>query len=331
MAGVKNRDKILNELSRRLLEVNEFEDKPLNSQKLAQNYFSRIADYMNYVQVDSLLKSFCENLKQEGEKLINDKQFVKESFQTLNKVSDDLDNINKVLKKKKFEIIPIEKIVTPGVPVAISTKSSISLTYQDLKGVINRYNKSNKEEKTQYIFEVAKCIRSLWMLLGSMDSEGFKDKKLTEISDSYQPLLENYEKKRSRQDQEMSYLRITDYERLSEVWRLFYDGANLKNAPYLRLLTGDILASKTTYPHLYEREAKKLNELKEEYSGHLHRFNNYLTDRLEEKVWYVETAKWLLDSFGKTFAGLALVVGLWYLLNWFGVKISLEFIKNFIH
>lgn len=311
---MKVREKILQELNRRLGEVAWFEEKQLTSQTLAQTFFARLADYVNYVKTNKELQNFCKDLEQQRKNLNIDKELLEEGEKILSKLQKDFKRIRNFLKKSRIKVLSLSEAFPPGFVGSVSVQGGIALDYHQIESFVKGKNK--------FVGDLPKQIRTLAFLISRLKKTGIKMDNLEKIPKSYDNIIPGYEAKLRLQKTYIAFLRFYDYEKLLDVWRLYYETDDSRRFFLLRLETGDILNESTYIPSLNQGDIIKLEKLRSEHLLHLHRFNNYLVDRLEEKILVEETLYWLWGNFGKQIVVLWFAIFILFVLKkYFGISL----------
>lgn len=321
---MRYREKIQQELNRRLAEVTWYRDYTLNDQELAKDFFGRIADYVNYIKVNSELKNFVNNLQKKRECLDIDKELKKDGDEIIQKMKTDFEAIKTIIKNNNVNIKSWEETLPSGYTGALSESQAVSLTYLQLESFL-------KQDK-QYVGDIPSHIAEIWSLNGHLDTmvSAQDNEKLKKISESYYKVQNEYKEKLRLQGNWILYLRYADYEKLNDVWSYYFDALNPQEFSLLRLELGEILGEGITFPSLRQTDIQKIEQKKQEYLLHINRFNNYLIDRLEEKLWSEEALIWFWDNYGKVLVGLWISIILLYVLKAFGITVPIEIINNLL-
>lgn len=319
---MKRREKIQQELNRRLAEVSWYQDYPLNEQDLAKDFFGRIADYINYIKVNRSLNGFVMSLQTERNKIGIDKDLLKDGNKIITKIQEDFEKIKKIIHSNNVEIKTWDEIITSGsMSGAVSPTVGVFLSYTQIDNFL--------KNETRYVGDIPSQISEIWSLNGSLEAmikESDKE-SLRNISDGYKDLSQKYREKLRLQSNWISFLRFGDYEKLLDVWRYYFDSVNPNEFSSLRLELGEILGEGIRFPSLSLDYSNKLEKKKKEYLLHINRFNNFLIDKLEERIWLEETGYWLWENFGKVVVALCItVVGL-FVLKFMGITTPIDILN----
>jgi hypothetical protein len=303
------REKILQELNRRSSEISWFKDQDIVSQDDIQSFFSGIADYINYIKLQPTLNKFVEELKEDNLFKAVDEQLINDGNQIIDKVKADFKKIKSFIRRKKIKILKWNEIF-PGSGVhTLDTNQSISLAYRQVEDFLNKEN--------QFIGDIPNLISNLWSLLGRF-----------EISDSYHEVYRSYEEKLKDKNILVHYLRLEDYQKLNEVWLYYYDKS--VKLSHFGFMFYELLDEKRTVYSLSVEQLKLIKDNKTKYLLWLHRFHNYLIDRLEETYWLEEASIWVWENFGRTVVSLFLIIVILWILKFLGVSAPIEFIVNLL-
>jgi len=317
---IRIREKILQELNRRLSEISWFKDQDIINQDDTQSFFSGIADYINYVKLQPTLNKFVEELKEDNLFKTVDEQLINEGNQIINKVKADFKVIKSFIKRKKIKILKWDEIF-PGSGVhTLNTNQSISLTYRHIEDFLNKENQS--------IGDIPNLISNLWALLGRFEISDDLTPKLKKISDSYHEVYRLYEEKLKDKNILVHYLRLEDYQKLNEVWLYYYDKS--VKLSHFGFMFYELLDEKRTVYSLSAEQLKLIKDNKTKYLLWLHRFHNYLTDRLEETYWLEEASIWVWENFGRTVVSLFLIIVILWILKLLGISAPVEFLVNLL-
>lgn len=317
---MKVREKILQELTRRSSEIGWFKDQDINNQDATQSFFSGIADYINYVKLQPTLNNFVNQLKEDNLFKTVDKELINNGNQIIEKVKIDFGKIKTILGRKKIKILKWDEIF-PGSGVhTLDTTQSISLAYRQVEDFLSKEN--------QFIGDIPSLISNLWSLIGRIDFSEKPTPQLRKISDSYNEIYRSYEEKLKDKDILVHYLRLDDYQKLNEVWSYYYD-KNIKLS-HFGLMFYELLDEKRTIYSLSPEQLKLIRDNKTKYLLWLHRFHNYLIDRLEETDWLEEATVWMWENFGRTLVSLTFIIIILWILKSLGISAPIEFVVNLL-
>jgi len=322
---MRHREKIQQELNRRLAEVAWYRDYTLNNQDLAKDFFGRIADYVNYIKVNRELKGFVNKLQKTGGCLDVNKKLKKDGDEILKKMETDFESIREIIKNNNVNIKSWEETLPSGYTGALSENQAISLTYKQLESFL--------KQDEQYVGDIPSHIAEMWSLNGHLDTmvSAGDNEKLKNISESYHQVQNEYKERLRLQGNWISYLRYADYEKLFDVWSYYFDALNPQEFSLLRVELGEILGEGITFPSLPQRDIQKLEQKKQEYLLHINRFNNYLIDRLEQKLWSEETYIWVWDNYGKVLVGMCISIILAFILKICGITVPIDIVNNLLN
>lgn len=317
---MKAREKILQELNRRSSEISWFQDRDITNQDSTQSFFSGIADYINYIKLQPTLNSFVEELKKDNSFKDIDNELVKEGNTIIEKVKVDFKTIRLFIRRNKFTILSWDNIFpTTGVGT-LNADQSISLMYLQVEGFLKKDN--------QFIGDIPNLITNLWSLLGRIEVSGKTTPKLKKIYESYKEIYRSYEDKLKDKDILIHYLRLEDYQKLNEVWSYYYDKSIVVS--HFGMMFHELVNEKRTIPSLSQEQLRLVGEYKTKYLLWLHRFHNYLTDRLEETDWAEAALRWFWENFGKVIVAIYLYLFVLWVLRKLGVNAPTEFNLNFL-
>lgn len=319
---MKPREKITQEINRRLNEVDWFQRQELQTQELAQTFFSRIADYVNYIKTTRELNKFAQLLENKRKSLDIDNVLKKEGDEIIEKLRTDFELIKRILKKRKVTVMPYEKAFPPGFSGSLSENQVLSLEYFQIDNFL--------KADTQYVADIPRNISHFWSLLGIVNRRGIQEKKLGEISESYIKVKQDYEEKLRFQQVQISFLRFDDYESLLEVWKYYYEVPDFYNVSILRFKLGKILDEKGTIFSLNQEQKSQLEQYRQEYLLHIHRYHNYLLDELEKKNFWIDAVYWLWNNFGRTLISMIIIFIILYICKYLGFTQPLESIKSLL-
>lgn len=316
---MRNREKINQELNRRLAEVTWYREYKLNDQDLAKDFFGRIADYVNYIKSNRELCSFVKKLKNDRDNIKVNETIVKEGNAILKKMRDDFKSIKQMAERNSIEI-------KPYIPVngALSDSQAVSLAYEILGSYLER--------KDPDITDLKQYFGELWSLIGHLEpSLPDKEKEdIKKISESYYSLSSKFQEKLRLQQNWVSFYRYNDYENILEAWKYYFDCLNPEEFSILRIELNDVLGEGIIMPSLSSEIVRKLEEKKQDYLRHISRFHNYLIDKLEERSLMEEARIWLWDNFGKVIFSMVLSLLLVYLLKLLGFTIPIDVINSLL-
>lgn len=316
---MRHREKIQQELNRRLEEVTWYRDIQITEQDSAKDFFGRVADYVNYAKVNRQLSNYLGELENERKSIKIDKDLEKEGNDLLGKMQKDFQTVNDIIIRNKIEIKPF-------VPVSgtLSEMQAISLTHLQLEEFLKR--------GTRYVGDIPSHIGELWSLNGHIDGlVSYKDKgELKTINESYYSVRDRLQEKLRLQSNWISFLRFDAYERLMDAWSYYFDSLNPHEFSLLRVELGEILGWGITMPTLSPLNTDKVQDRKNEYLLIISRFHNYLIDKLEEKSWLEEALIWFWENFGKVIVSMVLSLLLVYLLKSLGFTVPVDLINGML-
>ncbi len=312
------------ELLRRLEEVSLFKSLEITSQDQARSFFSRIADYVNYLKNNPLLSKYVEELKRERENLSINRELIKEGDEIIIFIEKEFKSILRLLKKNGTRIIPHEEIFPSGRSfINASPQQSLSLEVIFLRSFL--------AQKDKYVGDLPKRIAGLHHIIFSAEGLGLNVSKHKKKLEEQSKTVQRYKLKIKKQQVYIAYLRFEDFESLDEIWKYYYSDESLSYISSFTFWLKDILQEENFRSTLTIEEKKKLIEKKDEYLLSLSRFNNYLVDKLEATNVLADAWKWIWDNFGKTIISILIMLMLTYVLkNVFKVTAPTDFLKDLL-
>lgn len=295
-----NRQEVKEELNRRLEEVNWFRDVELSSPDLARNFFSRIADYQNYVNTNKTLSNYLKKLDKQRKELSIDKDLVAEGDKMILQLNKEFKKLKRDLTRKNIVILSYEQIFPTGSgAISPSPLQALSMNVMQLEGFLNN--------KNQYVGDIPKNFIEMDFAFESAKSLGVAITNKESRFKKYYAELNSYKAKLRLQKITISFLRFDDYELLQDIWKSYYSTEKI-NFSRLSFFLGNLLNHENMSTNINSEEKRILAEFKPEYLLHIQRFHNYLRDQLEKRNWIEEMIYWLWQNLGPTLITLILII-----------------------
>jgi hypothetical protein len=292
-----NQRNIINELNRRLSEVESYANANLSLSKNASNFFMAIADYFNHVQTNRKLKGYCDQLVNAQKKLSISKELEKDRDAMQGKLKPYFDDINEIITTNNVTIIPNQDIMKPGYCGSISVEQAISLTYWEVDNAL-KVNNSNRAYET---------TREIIRLADELIIKGLKNPKLDNIYKECRKAIDAYDDKMKAKIRLEAFLRHDAYVKLFELWNYVYNGRDWKKSFTFCIMYREFLDSDSFSTNLSSEGAHKLALAKEEYLPAIHKMHNYLLDKCDETNVVVDIFSQAIRSMTTTFIGLFLI------------------------
>lgn len=311
-----NRTKIVSELSRRYEEVLRRAENNVTNDEEATQFLTLLAHYMEYVKKNEITKDATAKLFKQKDLLASDAVLIKEAEDIIEQLNIDKAVLVRFAKSKNIK--------TDNYKFKNGQRITGDIEFSYYLNHLDEY--LDLPSDAQSISDIPRTISNLLSMNFIAQTQGSKTKKLTEMRNKYIELQNEYSKKLKLEGVYIDYLRIEDFRALELVWKEVYHEGE----------ASELLLFHFEYGHLFEKNRYfsdgQLTDAKDfvaRHVTHIQRLNNYLIDSIEDVPKLEKFGLWTVEHFGPTLFSLIIIIILYYFLNWIGIKIDLNTLKDF--
>lgn len=315
--AIPDRTKITNELSRRFDEVQRRSEKGISNDEEAQQFISLLAHYVQYVKENELTKQAVERMFKRRDILASDQALIDEAEKIIEEMKIDRAKLIRFAKSKGISTDNYQ--FRNGQTITGEIEFSFNLNH------LNGYLDLPSDQ--QLISDLPRSIGDLLSMNFVAQQQGGETKSLKEMRQKYRDIQNSYSKKLKLQGVFLDFLRVEDFRAIEKVWKEVYaEGVG-----------DELLIFHLEYGHLFEKnrhysggQAAEANDFLTKHMTHLQRFHNYLMDALEDVPKKEKFLKWTVEHFGPTFVSVLVLLAIYLILYWLGIKIELDTLKDYI-
>jgi hypothetical protein len=311
-----NRDKIINELTRRYEECLHKAEKGIHDDEEAQQFISLLAHYVYYVKNNPLTTRSIKDLFSHQEIIAGDKVLIEKADTIIEEMKQDRNKIVRYARRKGVNI-PTYEFIDGARQLSPIEGLSFHLHFLD--------QFLNLPSNQQQVGEVPRRIGELTSINLDVQSLGGNSKAMEHMRKRYIEVSNQYAKDLKLQGVYLDYLRVDDYKALQTIWNEVYQEGDRDERIIFHLMYGDLFEKGRRFVQGQQREA---DEFVSKNITHLQRVHNYITDKVEDVPISERFLRWTVEHLGPTFVSLILLFILWIILNWFGIKISAQRLKS---
>lgn len=311
-----DRNKAINELTRRYDEVIRHAERGLHNKDEAEQFTALLAHYFNYVCTTDITNKSVTHLSLHHESVKADKVLIEWAEQVIEDLKGDRIKLRSWAIRRK---IPIQKFMPNNGRVTLDTEHSLAIHWTELSRFLDRPGDQ------QHIVEIPQVIRHLQNVTRRFQEMGGFSPFLEKISKKYREISNEFSKELQLQGLYLSYFRIEDYRALKSIWQTHYAKAS----------QDDLFDFFWKYGNAFEEsnghDQKSADSLANKYTNHITRFHNYEIDYLENIPWREKLLRWTIEHFGPTLLSTIIIFILWLALRkLLGVNIAPDEVRTFL-
>ncbi|HEU5004737.1 MAG TPA: hypothetical protein VFT49_01480 [Candidatus Saccharimonadales bacterium] len=315
-----NRDKIINELTRRYEEVLRRSESRLKNDEDARQFISLIAHYINYIKQDELTEEAITKLFKNKEALASDQVLIDEADKIIVQLRKDRNKVVKFAAKQGIDTGPYQfNTSSTAQQITLDKEVSFNLSFLD--------NFLKLPSDHQRVSDLPNQIGHFRSIIFATTQLAGETRALTKLKSDYSDISNEFAKKLKMQGVYLNYLRIEDYQALEVVWREVYQESDHDEQFIFHFMYGDLFEKNRTFSPGQQNDA---NEFVSKYMSHLQRVHNYLIDGLENAPSSEKFVKWLVEHFGPTLASVIIILVIYVILRHLGLKIDINSLKNWV-
>lgn len=315
-----NRDKVINELTRRYEEVLKKSESGIHDDEEAQQFISLVAHYVNYVKKNELTQDAMTAMFNRKEALAGDQALIDEADNIIAQLKKDRNKVVKFANKKGIDTSPYQ-FDTHGVTQQITLDKEVSFNLS----LLDSYLKlpSDQQRVSDLPSQISHFRSMVFATIQLAGETSILKKMRTDYSDTH----DEFAKMLKMQGVYLDYLRVEDYKALELIWREVYQEGDQDEQLIFHLMYGDLFEKNRNFSGGQQKNA---DDFVAKHITHLQRVHNYLIDELENVPASEKFTRWSMEHFGPTLVSLLLILIIYAILHRIGVKVDINSVKDWI-